>query len=105
VFFLDEPTSGLDPATGRDVLRLLRRLAGAGTTMVLTTHSPTDIDLCDRIVFLARSLRYVEGGTANGPMAPRWRWRRCRSDPGRICLPRPSHGRGAERVRSDNGPC
>jgi ABC transport system ATP-binding/permease protein len=54
VFFLDEPTSGLDPATGRDVLRLLRRLAGAGTTMVLTTHSPTDIDLCDRIVFLAR---------------------------------------------------
>jgi ABC transport system ATP-binding/permease protein len=36
------------------VLRLLRRLAGAGTTIVLTTHSPTDIDLCDRIVFLAR---------------------------------------------------
>jgi ABC-type multidrug transport system ATPase subunit len=54
VFFLDEPTSGLDPATARDVLRLLRRLAGAGTTIVLTTHSPTDIDLCDRIVFLAR---------------------------------------------------
>jgi ABC-type multidrug transport system ATPase subunit len=54
VFFLDEPTSGLDPATAREVLRLLRRLAEAGTTIVLTTHSPTDIDLCDRIVFLAR---------------------------------------------------
>ena len=54
VFFLDEPTSGLDPATAREVLRLLRRLAAAGTTIVLTTHSPTDIDLCDRIVFLAR---------------------------------------------------
>jgi ABC transport system ATP-binding/permease protein len=54
VFFLDEPTSGLDPATAREVLRLLRRLAGAGTTIVLTTHSPSDIDLCDRIVFLAR---------------------------------------------------
>jgi ABC-type multidrug transport system ATPase subunit len=54
VFFLDEPTSGLDPATAREVLRLLRRLAGAGTSIVLTTHSPTDIDLCDRIVFLAR---------------------------------------------------
>ena len=53
-FFLDEPTSGLDPATAREVLRLLRRLAGAGTTIVLTTHSPSDIDLCDRIVFLAR---------------------------------------------------
>lgn len=54
VFFLDEPTSGLDPATAREVLRLLRRLAGTGATIVLTTHSPTDIDLCDRIVFLAR---------------------------------------------------
>ena len=54
IFFLDEPTSGLDPATARDVLRLLRRLAGGGATIVLTTHSPTDIDLCDRIVFLAR---------------------------------------------------
>jgi len=54
VFFLDEPTSGLDPATAREVLRLLRRLAEDGTTIVLTTHSPTDIDLCDRIVFLAR---------------------------------------------------
>ncbi len=53
-FFLDEPTSGLDPATAREVLRLLRRLAGDGTTIVLTTHSPTDIDMCDRIVFLAR---------------------------------------------------
>src|SRR4029450_5948769 len=34
--------------------RARRRLAEAGTTIVLTTHSPTDIDLCDRIVFLAR---------------------------------------------------
>ncbi|MBN2622607.1 MAG: ATP-binding cassette domain-containing protein, partial [Acidimicrobiales bacterium] len=54
VFFLDEPTSGLDPATARDVMRLLRRLAHAGATIVLTTHNPIDLDLCDRIVFLAR---------------------------------------------------
>jgi len=54
VFFLDEPTSGLDPATAREVLRVLRRLAGAGTTIVLTTHGPSDIELCDRVVFLAR---------------------------------------------------
>jgi ABC-type multidrug transport system ATPase subunit len=54
VFFLDEPTSGLDPATAREVLRLLRRMAGGGATIVLTTHSPSDIELCDRIVFLAR---------------------------------------------------
>lgn len=66
VFFLDEPTSGLDPATARDVLRLLRRLAGAGTTIVLTTHSPTDIDLCDRIVFLARDGYLAFVGTPAG---------------------------------------
>jgi ABC-2 type transporter/AAA domain, putative AbiEii toxin, Type IV TA system len=63
VFFLDEPTSGLDPATAREVLRLLRRLAGAGTTIVLTTHSPTDIELCDRVVFLARDGYLVFVGT------------------------------------------
>jgi len=63
VFFLDEPTSGLDPATAREVLRLLRRLAGAGMTIVLTTHSPTDIELCDRVVFLARDGYLVFVGT------------------------------------------
>jgi ABC-type Na+ transport system ATPase subunit NatA len=63
VFFLDEPTSGLDPATAREVLRLLRRLAGAGTTIVLTTHSPSDIELCDRVVFLARDGHLVFVGT------------------------------------------
>jgi ABC transport system ATP-binding/permease protein len=54
VFFLDEPTSGLDPSTGADVMRLLRRLAQRGVTVVLTTHEPAGIDRCDRVVFLAR---------------------------------------------------
>jgi len=54
VLFLDEPTSGLDPATGRTLLRLLRRLAGDGVTVVMTTHAPQDIGLCDRVVFLAQ---------------------------------------------------
>jgi ABC-type multidrug transport system ATPase subunit len=54
LFFLDEPTSGLDPSTGADVMRLLRRLSQRGVTVVLTTHEPTDIDRCDRVVFLAR---------------------------------------------------
>jgi ABC-type multidrug transport system ATPase subunit len=54
VFFLDEPTSGLDPATGRDMMRLLKQLTGRGSTVVLTTHAPADIAGCDRVVFLAR---------------------------------------------------
>jgi ABC-type multidrug transport system ATPase subunit len=53
-FFLDEPTSGLDPCTSAEVVRLLRRLAGRGVTVVLTTHEPATIDRCDQVVFLAR---------------------------------------------------
>jgi ABC-type multidrug transport system ATPase subunit len=53
VFFLDEPTSGLDPARAAEFMRLLRRLADGGTTVVLTTHHPPDVRQCDKIAFLA----------------------------------------------------
>jgi ABC-type multidrug transport system ATPase subunit/ABC-type multidrug transport system permease subunit len=52
-FFLDEPTSGLDPATAQALMRTLRRLADAGTTVVLTTHNTADLRHCDRVVYLA----------------------------------------------------
>jgi ABC-type multidrug transport system ATPase subunit len=54
LLFLDEPTSGLDPSTSEDVLAVLRRLASSGVTVVFTTHDPTDIEACNRVVFLAR---------------------------------------------------
>jgi ABC-type multidrug transport system ATPase subunit len=54
VFFLDEPTSGLDPATAAELMRLLRRLADSGRTVVLTTHSIHDLGICDKLVVLAR---------------------------------------------------
>jgi ABC-2 type transport system ATP-binding protein len=38
LLFLDEPTSGLDPAGTRDVIELIRGLAGEGRTIVLATH-------------------------------------------------------------------
>ncbi len=38
VLFLDEPTSGLDPAGTRDVIELIKSLAGEGRTIVLATH-------------------------------------------------------------------
>ncbi|MBO2450964.1 ATP-binding cassette domain-containing protein [Actinomadura barringtoniae] len=52
LFFLDEPTSGLDPATAADLMRLLRSLAESGTTVVLTTHHPPDVVMCDRVAVL-----------------------------------------------------
>jgi len=54
VFFLDEPTSGLDPATGADLVGVMRNLTAAGATVVFTTHAVQDLTDCDRVVFLAR---------------------------------------------------
>ncbi|MDQ4069216.1 MAG: ATP-binding cassette domain-containing protein [Actinomycetota bacterium] len=63
VFFLDEPTSGLDPTTSAELMRLLRHLAHGGTTVVFTTHSIQDLQVCDRIVFLASGGRLAFAGT------------------------------------------
>ncbi len=53
LFFLDEPTSGLDPARGAELMRTLRALTRAGTTVVLTTHTPSDAEQCDKVAVLA----------------------------------------------------
>jgi ABC-type multidrug transport system ATPase subunit len=63
VFFLDEPTSGLDPASSGELLRLLRSLADAGSTVLFTTHSVQDLAGCDRVVFLAREGHLAFFGT------------------------------------------
>src|SRR4051812_34006237 len=65
VFFLDEPTSGLDPASAAELLRLLRRLADSGRTIVLTTHAMQDIDICDEVVVLARDGHLAFAGSAD----------------------------------------
>ncbi len=64
VFFLDEPTSGLDPATGAELVRVLRGLADAGSTVVFTTHAVQDLGHCDRVVFLARDGHLAFYGSA-----------------------------------------
>ncbi|MFN0094046.1 MAG: FHA domain-containing protein [Dehalococcoidia bacterium] len=54
VFFLDEATSGLDPGTESQLMRLLRRLADDGHTILLITHATKNVMLCDQVLFLAR---------------------------------------------------
>ena len=63
LFFLDEPTSGLDPARGAELMRTLRGLAEGGTTVVLTTHNPSDADRCDKVAVLAAGGRLAFFGT------------------------------------------
>ncbi|MEJ2759707.1 MAG: ATP-binding cassette domain-containing protein, partial [Anaerolineales bacterium] len=54
LFFLDEPTSGLDPGTEYEMMKLLRRLADQGRTVMLVTHATKNVMLCDKVIFLAR---------------------------------------------------
>jgi ABC-type multidrug transport system ATPase subunit len=69
IFFLDEPTSGLDPITGGDVIKHLRDLADGFATVVFTTHAVEDLDMCDRVVFMARGGRAAFVGTVDEALA------------------------------------
>ncbi len=53
LLILDEPTSGLDPALDREVMAMLRRLADAGRTVIVVTHSLTYMSMCDQVLLLA----------------------------------------------------
>jgi len=54
LFFLDEPTSGLDPGTEMEMMKLLRKLADQGRTILLITHATKNVMMCDKVIFLAR---------------------------------------------------
>jgi ABC-2 type transport system ATP-binding protein len=49
VLFLDEPTSGVDPLTRRDFWGRINAMAGAGVTILVTTHFLDEAEYCDRI--------------------------------------------------------
>jgi ABC-type multidrug transport system ATPase subunit len=54
LLLVDEPFDGFDLRQTRDVMALLRRVAGAGRTLVLAIHQLTDAErVCDRFVLLA----------------------------------------------------
>jgi ABC-2 type transport system ATP-binding protein len=63
LLFLDEPTTGLDPSGRRDSWDLIRRLAAAGTTVLLTTHYMDEVEaLADRVAVLSNG-EIVASGT------------------------------------------
>lgn len=52
VLFLDEPTSPLDPETIEEFLGSLKKLTKKGTTIIMVTHKPEDLNFVDRVIWL-----------------------------------------------------
>jgi ABC-2 type transport system ATP-binding protein len=53
IVFLDEPTTGLDPQARRNLWDVVRGIAAAGKTVVLTTHYLEEAEeLCDRVAIM-----------------------------------------------------
>jgi len=66
VVFLDEPTLGLDPAGQRQMLDLIRSVAGdRGATVLLCTHLLAEVEeVCSRVLILNRG-RVAADGTVS----------------------------------------
>ena len=65
LLFLDEPTSGLASSDTRSVMKLLRRLADEGRTILLTIHQPS-LEVyreMDNVLYLARGRLVYYGPT------------------------------------------
>ena len=65
LLILDEPTNGLDPGGMRDVRALIRRLAGEGITIFLSSHLLGEIEgLCNRVAVIGHGRLLAEGTIA-----------------------------------------
>jgi ABC-2 type transport system ATP-binding protein len=65
LLLLDEPTTGLDPAGMRDMRELVRRLAGEGITILLSSHLLNEVEeLCNRVAIVRRGRVVYEGSLA-----------------------------------------
>jgi ABC-2 type transport system ATP-binding protein len=66
MLFLDEPTTGLDPEARRRLWAVIQRLAGGGTTVLLTTHYLEEAQhLAGRVIVLSEG-RIVADATPDG---------------------------------------
>jgi ABC-2 type transport system ATP-binding protein len=66
LLLLDEPATGLDPAGMRDMRRLIRRLADAGMTVLLSSHLMPEVEeLCNRVAIVRAGSIVYEGAIAD----------------------------------------
>jgi ABC-2 type transport system ATP-binding protein len=66
LLILDEPATGLDPAGMRDMRLLIRRLAGEGITVLLSSHQLPEVqELCDRVAIVDSGRVVYEGALSD----------------------------------------
>jgi ABC-2 type transport system ATP-binding protein len=65
---LDEPTVGLDPVLRRDLWAMFHRLAGDGTTLLVSSHVMDEATRCDRLMLL-REGHLLADDTPDGLLA------------------------------------
>jgi ABC-2 type transport system ATP-binding protein len=91
---LDEPTNGLDPAGIRDMHELLRRLAGEGMTIFLSSHLLDEVEeICTRVAIVRSGKIVFEGRLAelHAGTASRYRLRTSDQERARaLCAADPS---------------
>jgi ABC-2 type transport system ATP-binding protein len=65
LLILDEPTNGLDPGGMADMRELVRRLAGRGQTVLLSSHLLGEVQqICDRVGVIASGRLLAESTVA-----------------------------------------
>lgn len=57
LFLLDEPTSGLDANIEKKIMHQLKNIANTGKTIVITAHTISNLNLCDKILFMGTNGR------------------------------------------------
>ena len=65
VLVLDEPTVGLDPVLRRDLWELFARLAGAGATVLVSSHVMDEADRCERLLLMREGAVIADGSPAS----------------------------------------
>jgi ABC-2 type transport system ATP-binding protein len=103
LLLLDEPATGLDPAGMRDMRDLIRRLAGDGLTIVLSSHLLYEVEeLCNRVAIIRQGRIIYQGGLDELLATATSGYRLRTSEPERarlLCLSQP----GIENVALEGG--
>lgn len=67
ILFLDEPTTGLDSSSSTQCIRLLKKLAQEGKTIICTIHTPSALlfEMFDHLYTLAEGCCIYKGASKN----------------------------------------